>query len=123
MEKILFFSQSMTVSRHVFPAMMSVSAAFQLKPRGKSGKQKYTITNTKTGKQVHFGLKGYQDFTEHHDTKRKRMYLKRHAKDSKSLKKAGFWARSLLWNKPTLKGAIRNVEKRHRIRIHHKMRV
>lgn len=82
-----------------------------------SGKQKFIITNDRTGHRVRFGLKGYKDFTQHHDVARKRAYLKRHAQDSKSMKKAGFWARALLWNQETLKKSISKVQKERNIRI------
>lgn len=82
-----------------------------------SGKAKFVIVNDKTGHRVRFGMKGYQDFTQHHDVKRKQSYLRRHSKDSKSVKKAGFWARSLLWNQPTLKRSIAHVQKTRGFKI------
>lgn len=82
-----------------------------------AGKAKFVIVNDKTGHRVRFGMKGYHDFTQHHDVKRKQSYLQRHSKDSRSVKKAGFWARSLLWNQPTLKKSIAHVEKARGIKI------
>jgi hypothetical protein len=73
----------------------------------KSGRpdKKYTAvlsyTDGKT-KKVNFGAKGYEDFTIHKDPERKERYLARHKNDSTSIETAGFWARDLLWNKPSL---------------------
>ena len=36
--------------------------------------------NEKT-KTIHFGANGYEDYTQHHDEKRRDLYRKRHAKD------------------------------------------
>ena len=64
-----------------------------------------------SGKTVHFGASGYQDFTQHGDTKRRESYLARHrpnqdwSKDG--INTAGFWARHLLWEKPTVRGAAK----------------
>lgn len=82
-----------------------------------SNPHKYLIVNDQTGHRVRFGAKGYQDFTQHHDQERKRSYLRRHAKDSRSLKKAGFWARSLLWNQASLKKSIAHVQRQRGIKI------
>ena len=68
------------------------------------------------GPTVHFGATGYQDFTQHGDEKRKAAYLARHeARETWTLqgvKSAGFWARWLLWNKPSLSASIADVNRR-----------
>jgi hypothetical protein len=65
-------------------------------------------------KYISFGQKGSDDFTMSGDENKKRNYLLRHKpnenwEDSDS---AGFWARWLLWNKPSLEESIRDVERR-----------
>ena len=64
-----------------------------------------------SGKTVHFGATGYQDFTQHGDEKRRESYLARHRPNQDWSKggvgTAGFWARHLLWEKPTVRGAAR----------------
>ena len=64
-----------------------------------------------SGKTVHFGASGYQDFTQHGDTKRRESYLARHRPNQDWSKggvgTAGFWSRYLLWNKPSIRGAAR----------------
>jgi hypothetical protein len=67
---------------------------------------------------VHFGAKGYDDFTTHKDERRKKMYLSRHAKREdwtlEGVRTAGFWSRWLLWNKSTLQESIKDVNRRFR---------
>ena len=65
------------------------------------------------GHTIHFGAKGYEDFTTHKDTKRKANYLARHSNENwNDPMTAGFWARWLLWNKPSLKASVDDVNKR-----------
>ena len=68
------------------------------------------------GPTVHFGATGYQDFTQHGDEERKAAYLLRHeSKENWTLKgveSAGFWARCLLWNKPSLRASAADVRRR-----------
>jgi len=42
------------------------------------------------------------DYTLHKDQERKERYLQRHKNDPKTIDSAGFWARDLLWNKPSI---------------------
>jgi Family of unknown function (DUF5754) len=64
---------------------------------------------------VPFGRKGYSDYTKHKDPERMRRYLVRHKKRENWAKSgkmtAGFWARWILWSRPSLKGAIKQTEK------------
>ena len=61
-------------------------------------------------KTVSFGQKGASDYTIHKDPERTQRYINRHKKNkqwSKSgIKMAGFWAKIMLWNKPTIKKTI-----------------
>jgi hypothetical protein len=68
---------------------------------------------------VHFGAKGYQDFTMHKDENRKKLYIQRHQanEDWKNVKTAGFWSRWLLWNKPTIQQSIDDIQKRFSLNI------
>ena len=71
------------------------------------------IDGTKT---VSFGQKGASDFTKHKNTDRKEAYIARHKKNENhgisGVKTAGFWAANALWNKPTLKESIDDINKR-----------
>jgi hypothetical protein len=74
------------------------------------------------GFHVDFGQKGYSDFTIHKNPDRMRLYIKRHGRmgetwSRKGVKSAGFWARWLLWSKPTLLGAKKLIHKKFDISI------
>ena len=73
-------------------------------------KKKYMITiiSKKTNRQktIHFGANGMSDYTIHKDEARKARYINRHNsmnEDWNDPESAGFYARWVLWNKPTLK--------------------
>ena len=71
------------------------------------------------GRTIHFGAAGYEDFTTHKDPKRKARYLARHSgEDWSDPTTAGFWARWLLWNQPTLQASIKDVNRRFRLQIY-----
>ena len=65
---------------------------------------------------IHFGATGYQDFTQHGDEERKASYLARHKKREEwtlqGVESAGFWARWVLWNKPSLAQSIADINRR-----------
>ena len=56
------------------------------------------------------------DFAKYKNTDRKEAYLSRHKKNenwgASGVKTAGFWSANLLWNQPTLKASIDNINKR-----------
>ncbi len=67
-------------------------------------------------KTVSFGQKGASDYTKHKDKDRKDRYIDRPKKnenwDISGAKTAGFYSKHILWNKPTLKASIDDVNKR-----------
>ena len=71
------------------------------------------IDGTKT---VSFGQKGASDFTKHKNPNRKDRYIDRHKKNEgwtkSGAKAAGFYSKHVLWNKPTLKASIDDINKR-----------
>jgi len=73
------------------------------------------------GKKVHFGAAGYSDFTKHKDEDRKQRYINRHKNNENwgksGIRTAGFWARWLLWNKPTLTASINDIQTRFNVSI------
>lgn len=104
--------------------MMSIKDKFRtyiLQPSTRIEKKWMIITPN--GKKIHFGQKGYFDYTQHGDLDRKKQYLLRHisAEDWTNLNTAGSWSRWLLWNKDTLESSIADMERRFGIRIlyHH----
>ena len=79
--------------------------------------KKYTVEIG--GRRVDFGAAGYQDYTQHHDPERRRAYLMRHKKkeDWRDPLTAGFWSRWLLWDKPSILDAKRNITRMFGIRF------
>jgi hypothetical protein len=77
------------------------------------------------GKTVHFGARGYQDYTQHKDPERMRRYKLRHPSGKgkreqhgkSGIYTAGFWAMNLLWNKPSLNASARDIERRFGLKI------
>jgi len=94
-----------------------------MKRSNKSDKKYMVIITDNKGKKktVHFGAKGYSDYTKHKDAERKGRYITRHkAKEnwSKSgINTPGFWSRWILWNKSGLKTSIKDTERRFKIKI------
>ena len=79
-------------------------------------KKKYDaiINGTKT---ISFGAVGYEDYTTHHDEKRKQNYIKRHSNEDWSrsnLESAGWMSRYILWERPSLKEAISNANRMYK---------
>ena len=70
-------------------------------------------------KYIYFGDTRYQDYTTHHDLYRKERYINRHKKreDWNDLTKSGSWSRYILWNKPTIKQSMKDMEKVFNIKI------
>jgi hypothetical protein len=77
----------------------------------KDKKYQAVIDNQRT---IHFGAQGASDFTLHGDEARKKRYEDRHRKheDWADPKTAGFYAKNILWNKPTVQGSIKDTNKR-----------
>ena len=65
-------------------------------------------------KTVSFGATGYSDFTKHKDEERKERYIARHnvSQDWKDHKTAGFYAKNILWNKPTIEASVKDTNKK-----------
>ena len=79
----------------------------------RAGKKWMAKVNNKT---VHFGATGYEDFTTSKDEKRKASYLARHKTSEDwtlaGVDTAGFWARWLIWNKPSITASNRDINQR-----------
>jgi len=65
-------------------------------------------------KTVYFGDNRYEDFTSHHDEARKQNYLARHRarEDFHDPTTAGFWSANLLWNKPSVRESLADIQRR-----------
>ena len=77
----------------------------------KTKKYQAVIDNRKT---IYFGAKGASDFTLHKNEERKQGYINRHRKneDWTDPKTAGFYAKNILWNKPTIQASIKDTNQR-----------
>ncbi len=71
-------------------------------------------------KTLHVGDNRYADYIEYYRSgasfanERKRLYLLRHHKeDDNDIMSRGYWARYLLWNKPTLEESITDIKANH----------
>ena len=80
--------------------------------KSKNPKKKYDAKVN--GKTISFGASGYSDFTQHKNQERKQNYINRHKKneDWNNPMTAGFYAKHILWNLPTVKESIADVNKR-----------
>lgn len=83
-----------------------------IKKSDKSSKKYVAIIDGQ--KHVYFGDSSYEDFTIHKDEQRKQRYIQRHKANEawNDYNTAGFWSKHLLWNLPTLRGSIADVNKR-----------
>ena len=84
-----------------------------IRKSSRAGKKWMARVNDTT---IHFGARGYDDFTTSKDEKRKTSYLARHKTNEDwtlgGVHTAGFWARWLLWNQASLSASIADVNKR-----------
>ena len=83
------------------------------KSDNKNKKYKAVIDGKKT---IHFGAKGYEDFTTHKDKDRKQRYIDRHKKredwGASGVDTAGFYSKHVLWNKDTLTKSVDDLNKK-----------
>ena len=88
-----------------------------IKPSTKLDKKYTAIIDNK--KQVHFGQAGASDYTLHKNHNRKKLYENRHKKneDWSNPLTAGFYAKNILWNKPTIAESIKDTNKKYNVNI------
>ena len=68
-------------------------------------------------KKISFGASGYSDFTKHQHLLRRDSYVKRHFKEDWSkpnIASPAWMNRCILWERPTLKGAVGNANKKYK---------
>lgn len=67
-------------------------------------------------KTLHIGDNRYADYIQYYRSdpsianERKRLYLLRHHKENNDIMSKSYWAKNLLWNKPTLKQSIKDIK-------------
>ena len=83
------------------------------------------IENGKKTETVHFGDSRYYNYLVHNDDQRKKLYINRHKKNEtwgrRGIYTAGFWSRWLLWEKKTINKAIKNIERKFRVKIKNRL--
>jgi len=81
--------------------------------KANDGRHKF-IAIFENGKKTKFGAVGFDDYTLHHDKKRRQLYRIRHNRDLRTNDptRAGFLSYYLLWNKETLEASLRDYKKR-----------
>lgn len=90
-----------------------MTAKLQRSTRAHKKYQVSVFQNNQPVKIIHFGDPEYEDFTQHKDPQRKKNYIQRH-KSRESWHDpytAGFWARWLLWEKPSMEESKHNISK------------
>ena len=74
----------------------------------------------------HFGQYGSPDYTTHNDDVKKKSYIARHSVNEdwtkKGIHSAGFWAKHVLWNKKTIKEAMKDLQRKFGIKIVYKIK-
>ena len=96
---------------------------FYLYKSDKPAKKYYVEFENSNGKltRIYFGAAGFPDFIlSGGDEEKKKRYIARHqAREdwSSPYAGAGFWARWILWNKPTLQSSINDTKERFNIKI------
>jgi hypothetical protein len=87
-------------------------------PSDKPEKKLDVKLETDSGREKHIqiGQRGADDFTRTKDEEAKSRYIIRHRKNEdwtqSGILSSGFWAKHLLWNKPTLSASISDVKQR-----------
>ena len=68
-------------------------------------------------KKIHFGGKGYSDYTIHKNPQRKKLYLSRHRKNEnwKDPMSPGALSRWVLWNLPSFKKSVEDYKRRFKL--------
>lgn len=87
----------------------------------KSSRQDKKYMVTIDNKTIYFGAAGMSDYTIHKDDKRKANYIARHKtrENWQDIMTAGFWSYWILWNKPSLKESIDDLNKK----LHNKYKI
>jgi hypothetical protein len=83
------------------------------------GVHKYVAVFDNPSKVVKFGAWGYEDYTQHKDPYRKKLYLTRHRSRENwdDPFSAGALSRWILWNKLTIEDSIKDYIKRFNMYI------
>ena len=91
----------MNINKYSNPSIvMKKAKELNLNPIQLSSRKdkKYMVLDPNTNKMVHFGQMGYEDYTKHHDEKRRELFRKRNHKWKDAEKYSPAWlSYYLLW--------------------------
>ena len=91
----------MNINKYSNPSIvMKKAKELNLNPIQLSSRKdkKYMVLDPNTNKMVHFGQMGYEDYTKHHDEKRRELFRKRNHKWATAEKYSSAWlSYYLLW--------------------------
>lgn len=81
--------------------------------------KRFEIVMPKFNHSHHFASSVGKTFIDHQDEQKKKAWIARHKNDKNyNSKHSGIYhSRMLLWNKPTLAEAIKDYQKRHKVKI------
>ena len=89
--------------------------------RSDNPEKKYKVVIERDGREktIHFGASGYKDYTSFSPLEReqrKRNYISRHQSKEdwtmSGIDTAGFWAKHILWNKPSVSASLADTRRR-----------
>ena len=84
-----------------------------LKPSAKPDEKFVALVDNR---KIYFGAAGYSDYTQSQDDAQKARYISRHQKNenwtASGMTTPGFYAKHVLWNKPTLQERVRDLNRR-----------
>ncbi len=89
--------------------------------RSEQPEKKYKVVIERDGREktIHFGASGYKDYTLFSPLEReqrKRNYISRHQSKedwtASGIDTAGFWAKNILWNKPSISASLADTRRR-----------
>lgn len=84
----------------------------------KSNKPDKKYVATVGDKHIQFGARGYEDYTMHKNKERRDRYIQRHQKNERwgldGITTSGFYAKNILWNKPTIQASINDLNTKYK---------
>ncbi len=129
LNEVRFFNKGDLISNFIFDgkkkSIKRRSGEKQIVILKKSSKPEKKFMVLIGNKTIHFGAKGYDDYTIHKDNERMHRYENRHRSNENwkksGIESAGFWSKWILWNKPSLIQSIKNTQEKFNIKIQYKI--
>jgi hypothetical protein len=100
--------------------MVKKLTAFLSKSPNPKKKYRVIINDGIKNKTLDFGQAGAGDFLIHNNLQEKNNYIKRHSKMNENFNDPftrSFWSRWFSWEKPNIRDAVDNIEKKFNMKI------